>query len=141
MNKLEAAQALREGKRLTHPLFTPEEWVELLNRREYVYEDGVTHKITEFWDLRSGTPEWDENWRVFDEKSLPEVDEIKNNAIIAGVVCRQIDELMDHTDFVTYGCSLHASKKWVVNRVKRELEKLGYKVQYDSKNMVFRVKK
>lgn len=67
MNKAEAKQALREGKKLTHKSFSAEEWVKQIGdyKYKYEYEDGVTHDITEFWIMRDKYGAWNEDWSVF----------------------------------------------------------------------------
>ena len=41
MTRYGAAQALKEGKKLTHNYFSPDEWVMGLEYGYYIMEDGV----------------------------------------------------------------------------------------------------
>ena len=52
MNRTEAINALKEGKRLSHKSFTPEEWIEGSSRHFYVYENGCRCTAAEFWRYR-----------------------------------------------------------------------------------------
>ena len=51
MNRYEAAQALKEGKKLTHKYFSPAEWVKG-DGDKYLLEDGVRCSAAEFWKYR-----------------------------------------------------------------------------------------
>lgn len=61
MNRTEAINALKEGKRLSHKRFTPEEWVEGSNSRFYVFEDGCRCPAAQFWKIRQ-SPGFDHGW-------------------------------------------------------------------------------
>jgi hypothetical protein len=64
MNKIEAIQALSEGKTLTHHLFSEEEFVKLSNNKEYYeFEDGVIQSVEEFWETRKDDT-WFHNWKI-----------------------------------------------------------------------------
>lgn len=52
MNRYEAAQALKEGKKLTHKYFSPDEWVMGIDDGYYLMEDGVQCTAAEFWKYR-----------------------------------------------------------------------------------------
>lgn len=52
MNQQEAIQAMREGKKVTHTYFPPEEWVSMEGNK-IVLEDGVRCAPSEFWKWRT----------------------------------------------------------------------------------------
>ena len=52
MNRFEAAQALKEGKKLTHIYFSSDEWVMGIDDGYYLLEDGVQCTAAEFWKWR-----------------------------------------------------------------------------------------
>lgn len=54
--------------KLTHSLFTSEEWVRGLGPGMYIYEDGVTHHMNDFWHMRQDNNVWGTGWRLFDKK-------------------------------------------------------------------------
>lgn len=64
MNKIEAIQALNEGKTLTHQLFSEDEFVKLTNNPEfYEFEDGTFQSIEEFWNIRKDET-WFIDWKI-----------------------------------------------------------------------------
>ena len=63
MTKTQAIQAMREGRKVTHYYFSPEEWVKE-NCHLYQFEDGCLSSPEEFWRHRQG-PEWGENWEIW----------------------------------------------------------------------------
>lgn len=75
MNRQEAINALREGKKITHTYFDKHEYffMECINpirnpfKVQYVFEDGVTQSEKEFWDLRKDSF-WDDGWEIFDDR-------------------------------------------------------------------------
>lgn len=52
MTRQEAIQAMREGKKVTHEYFTPDEWV-TMEGNEIVLENGVRCDEYEFWRWRT----------------------------------------------------------------------------------------
>jgi hypothetical protein len=66
MNRYEAAQALKAGKKLTHRYFTPEEWVMGIEDDTYLLEDGVRCSPAEFWKWRQHSA-FDNDWKIFTE--------------------------------------------------------------------------
>ena len=60
MNRSEAIKALADGKRLSHPDFSPKEWVEKRGPF-YVFEDGIQLSELHFWIPRSGEM-FDKGW-------------------------------------------------------------------------------
>lgn len=68
MNKRQAIEAIYAGKKLTHRLFTPKEWVRM-EKDNLVSEDGYLLSFSEFWRLRTGDS-WNEDWEIFKEDIL-----------------------------------------------------------------------
>jgi hypothetical protein len=66
MTRFEAAQALKEGKKLTHRYFSPNEWVMGIHDGYYLLEDGVQCTAAEFWKWRQ-KPMFDDDWEIFRE--------------------------------------------------------------------------
>jgi len=65
MTKIEALQALSEGKTLTHEYFSKEEWVRLHeNGFSYEFEDGVKCDPRSFWNYRQGAG-FETGWSIF----------------------------------------------------------------------------
>jgi hypothetical protein len=64
MTKAEAIILMREGKKLTHQHFAPEEWVTILRGGKMLLEDGVECSQTEFWHWRTDTS-WNNDWELF----------------------------------------------------------------------------
>ena len=60
MNRSEAITALANGKRLSHPDFSLEEWVEQQGSL-YVFEDGVQMSQLRYWMEHSGEA-FDDGW-------------------------------------------------------------------------------
>lgn len=63
MTRPEAIKAMREGKKVTHKYFSPEEWATLDNS-EILLEDGVRCSPAEFWKYRRD-PMFDDGWSLF----------------------------------------------------------------------------
>ena len=66
MTRYEAIKAMREGKKVTHEYFTPEEWA-TQEHGLILLEDGVRCSPAEFWKWRQ-TKEFNEGWEIFNEK-------------------------------------------------------------------------
>ena len=64
MNKEEAIQAMKEGKKVTHRHFAPDEWM-TIRMGMMVLEDGVVCTPQEFWQWRTD-PVWDNGYKLFD---------------------------------------------------------------------------
>lgn len=62
MNKKEAIKALREGKKLTHLYFAPEEWI-IEDGLYYRFEDGYLCEPIMFWNDRK-SEYWNADWRI-----------------------------------------------------------------------------
>jgi hypothetical protein len=63
MNKAEAIQAMREGKKVTHRYFSPDEWM-TMEGGQIVLEDGVRCSQSFFWADRTATF-WDDGYSLF----------------------------------------------------------------------------
>lgn len=67
MNKQEAIEALKQGKKLTHRYFTPDEWI-TLDGDMMVMEDGATIDASIFWKDREN---WsDDGWSEYFEREF-----------------------------------------------------------------------
>ena len=69
MTKNEAQQAMREGKKVTHRFFQPDEFVFMQDTKgsDYTTEDGCTLSEIDFLTLRTD-PAWDKDWSIYEEK-------------------------------------------------------------------------
>ena len=70
MNKNEAQQSLLQGNKLTHPFFTPDEFIEV--KDGYIYtEEGYSagHFGNRFWQDKTGEY-WDKDWTLFNEPKI-----------------------------------------------------------------------
>ena len=56
MTKQEALKEMKKGKKISHFLFSPEEWM-TIEGNKIKLEDGVICSQSEFWKWRT-----DENW-------------------------------------------------------------------------------
>lgn len=65
MNRKEAKSALAQGKRLTHPYFSPPEWVKGHSEGMYIFEDGVKCEAEAFWTWRTSQG-FNRGWEVID---------------------------------------------------------------------------
>lgn len=66
MTKLEAIQAMRDGKKVRHYYFSPDEWMSLTSGGNFLLEDGVVCIPAEFWFWRT-EKEWDTDWEIYTE--------------------------------------------------------------------------
>ena len=66
MNRNEAIQAMREGKKVRHHYFLPDEYMSMTPDGNYLLEEGVVCTPYEFWKYRS-EKQWDANWEIFNE--------------------------------------------------------------------------
>jgi hypothetical protein len=62
MTRAEAAQALKEGKKLTHRYFSPGEWVKG-DGDKYLFEDGVRCPPVFFWMDRQSEG-FNDGWEI-----------------------------------------------------------------------------
>ncbi len=62
MTKEDALIAMQNGKKVTHRYFTDNEYMYMENDMIFS-EDGVHHKWSEFWDLRS-SEDWETDWEI-----------------------------------------------------------------------------
>lgn len=65
MTKIEALQAMREGKKVTHCYFQPHEWMTIQNGM-ILLEDGVTITIDEFYNIRN-QDSWDSEYSLYED--------------------------------------------------------------------------
>jgi len=64
MSKEEAIQAMREGKKVTHPFFASDEWITMDNGK-VLCEDGCRHNAYEFWLIRTHAG-FLAGWEIYD---------------------------------------------------------------------------
>lgn len=63
MTKEQAKQAMRDGNKVTHRHFSPDEWVTMVGD-QLKLEDGVVCYPDEFWRWRTDKT-WDDGWDFF----------------------------------------------------------------------------
>jgi hypothetical protein len=63
MNKAEAIQAMKDGKKVTHRFFSKDEWMTMVGNR-IILEDGVECWAHEFWADRKGH-DWDNDYSLY----------------------------------------------------------------------------
>jgi len=61
MTKEDAIELMKQGVKMTHAYFTPEEWVYIGKNGQYVLEDGVECHRQEFWQWRQAES-WKDGW-------------------------------------------------------------------------------
>lgn len=66
MTRTEAIECLKEGYRITHELFTSDEWVGLDLNGYMVCESGYIDE-KEFWEIRKDGV-WETGWRIFENE-------------------------------------------------------------------------
>lgn len=66
MDKTAAIKAMKEGKKITHRYFTPDEWM-TMQKGMIVLEDGVVCAPNEFWNWRTA-PTWNDGYELFKNK-------------------------------------------------------------------------
>lgn len=66
MTKQEAINAMQEGERITHYLFSSHEWM-TMKHGYIVLEDGVVCPPSEFWKWRTASL-WDDGYEVWSEQ-------------------------------------------------------------------------
>jgi hypothetical protein len=70
MSKAEAIEAMKDGKKVTHRYFSPEEWMTM--KKSYLegwmihLEDSVICSPAEFWRWRTD-PTFDTDWSIYME--------------------------------------------------------------------------
>ena len=67
MNKQQAINLMREGKKITHYYFGKEEWMTMKDGM-ILLEDGVVCSENEFWIFRC-TSGWNEGYSIYDDKN------------------------------------------------------------------------
>jgi hypothetical protein len=75
MTKAEAIQSMKEGNKVTHRFFSPNEWMSSDARGgQYTFEDGVKCSWFEFWQWRTDRY-WLDGFSLFNsEQSVKECD-------------------------------------------------------------------
>ena len=63
MSKQKAIEAMNNGKKVTHRLFDPDEWMQVKGKL-YEFEDGCLCEFGEFWNHRTNDS-WLEGWKIF----------------------------------------------------------------------------
>lgn len=63
MNKEQALQAMREGKKVTHTYFEEHEWMTIVGYKIQL-EDNVVISIEEFFKYRD-TEDWNEGYSIW----------------------------------------------------------------------------
>jgi len=66
MTKIEAIQAMGEGKKVCHRFFGSDEWLTMTSGGLYVFEDGCEINEGLFWLYRIDA-KWNDGWSVFGE--------------------------------------------------------------------------
>ena len=64
MTKAEAIQAMKEGKKVTHYLLSPDEWMTMRCDGMVVLEDGVICTPEDIWRWRTSN-DWDNGYELF----------------------------------------------------------------------------
>lgn len=64
MTKAEAIQAMKKGKKVTHHLFSPDEWMTMRCDGMVVLEDGVICTPEDIWRWRTSN-DWDSGYELF----------------------------------------------------------------------------
>lgn len=67
LTKVEAIQAMREGKKVQHYYFSPEEWMSLTPSGLYLFEDGSVCPSLVFWEWRKDEY-WETGWLIYNDK-------------------------------------------------------------------------
>lgn len=68
MNKVEAIQAMRAGKRVRHRFFSDDEFVTMVGDL-IVDENGYEFSQTMFWNDRT-TEVWENDWEIVPDKNM-----------------------------------------------------------------------
>jgi len=68
MKKVKAVQLMREGKKITHIHFSPDEWM-TIEDSEILLEDGVKCNQSEFWKWRTHVS-WEDGYSLFVEEQI-----------------------------------------------------------------------
>ena len=84
MEKNEAIQAMKDGKKVTHRYFSEGEWCKSSSDGKEIYtEDGYTHSASEFWSYRE-TEGFDNGWSIVEDAIVtPQAEdgEVKLNSL------------------------------------------------------------
>ena len=63
MKKHEAKELMKQGKKITHTWFTPDEWM-TIEDSELLFEDGIRCSQTEFWEYRTHSS-WNDGYSLY----------------------------------------------------------------------------
>lgn len=63
MNKAEALEEMKLGKKLTHNYFSRDEWI-TAHPDGFIFEDGNICTSDEFWNNRKGH-DWELGWSIW----------------------------------------------------------------------------
>jgi len=63
MTRTEAIESMENGNKVTHRLFTQEEWMKITGNK-YEFEDGCFCRFDEFWLYREDES-WQDCWSIF----------------------------------------------------------------------------
>lgn len=114
MTREKAMIALKEGHKITHHLFAPHEYVELVDG---TLRDEEGYKMYGFFECRTD-PNWDKNWNIWNGKKLTDNQFCDfwntysgENGIMSGIDIpeqltlngRNIKEFMEYV-LTIYGC-------------------------------------
>lgn len=69
LTRAEAIQAMKEGKKVSHRYFTPDEFIYMEGDTIHT-EDGAQCSSKEFWSIRSNVM-WEIDWNIYPEKAIP----------------------------------------------------------------------
>lgn len=75
MNKQEAIQAMKEGKKVTHRWFSRDEWMTMEHGLIHL-EDGVQCTPEEFWAWRTDSS-WDDGYEIIETNFLQPLIDLK----------------------------------------------------------------
>lgn len=63
MNKAEAIEAMKAGKKITHEYFSGDEWMTMENGK-ILTEEGYRHSANEFWFFRTAEG-WQQGYSLY----------------------------------------------------------------------------
>jgi hypothetical protein len=64
MKKLEAIEAMKSGKKVTHRYFTDGEWITMEGNLTVITEEGYAMSSVEFWKYRQGEA-FETGWSIW----------------------------------------------------------------------------
>lgn len=63
MTKVQAVDAMKAGKKVSHKYFTSEEWM-TIEEGMFLFEDGNRCHMKQFWETRY-EDWWNSDWRIW----------------------------------------------------------------------------